>query len=451
MSRPSLLLIHVDEPHASGFQGWAERHGFGLLQPSEIASLVAPTDSLCLAVVGMRFGDVRDLFGRVAALRKIVGCPIVALGEGLGVRAAVDLVRLGASDVVDAGEDVLDVVERTAENAFGHLNGVGKAPLVGDSEAMRLAKREIVAVAPLDSTVLLVGETGTGKGLAARMVHDLSRRRGRPFVHVDCGALAASVVESELFGHERGAFTGATEERRGRFELAAGGTLFLDEVGELEPRLQTKLLRVLQDREFERLGGTRSRSMTARIVAATNRDLTASVRAGTFRQDLFFRLSVVRIEMPPLRLRREDIPGLIRAGLSRLGERMQIPSPELPDRIYRQLCGFSWPGNVRQLMNALEAIVVRQQAGLLDADDAEWIGALGEGAVGEGERAWERHRVTTLAVDARELRSERDRIEAELLATGGNVSRVARRLGLPRSTLRYKIRQYGLLALIPND
>ena len=186
--------------------------------------------------------------------------------------------------------------------------------LAGDGAAMRGLRDEVRAIAALDSTVLLTGETGTGKGRVARLVHDLSRRAASPFVHVDCAALSTTLIESELFGHEKGAFTSATHQHAGRFERAGQGTVFLDEIGDLEPRLQAKLLRVLEDREYERVGGMQTLKLRARVVAATSRDLRRAVQVGAFRADLYFRLSVFHLELPPLREHSEDIPALVEHG-----------------------------------------------------------------------------------------------------------------------------------------
>ncbi len=230
--------------------------------------------------------------------------------------------------------------------------------MVGSSLALLAALRKVDQVAPADTTVLVSGETGTGKELVARAIHDRSTRRGRPLVKVNCSAIAAGLVESELFGHVKGAFTGAIDRRVGRFELADGGTLFLDEVGELPLETQVKLLRVLQEREFEPVGSSRSLRVDVRVIAATNRDLAEAVRAGRFRADLFYRLNVFPIEVPPLRERRTDIPQLATFFVSRFarkfGKRVEAVSKETLDR----LMAYPWPGNIRELQNVIERAVV---------------------------------------------------------------------------------------------
>ena len=323
--------------------------------------------------------------------------------------------------------------------------GGGSSRIGAQSPAIRRIHREVEAVAPLRSTVLITGETGTGKGVMARRIHDLSNRKARPFVHVDCAALAANLIESELFGHGRGAFTGATGQRIGRFEAAGDGTIFLDEVGELPPRLQSKLLRVLQDRSFERIGDNQPLQMSARVIAATNRDLEAEVRQGHFREDLFYRLDVFRLEMPALRDRAEDIPGLIASGIEAIAEDLRLLPPALPDVFLERLKHHAWPGNLRELMNVLERLVIRHSAGLLGDLTPDQLFSR-QPRNGTSPQSPD---VGPLLADG--SRSEREILEAELTASGGNVSRVARRLGIARSTLRNRIASHHLKHLIPSD
>src|SRR5262245_32173671 len=238
----------------------------------------------------------------------------------------------------------------------GESEGLGG--LVGGSRAMAGLRGQIAAVAAIDSTLPPTGETGTGKGLVARLVHRLSRRTERPFVHVDCAALSPTIIESELFGHERGAFTSAAGRHSGRFELAGEGTIFLDEIGDLDPRLQSKLLRVLDDRRYERLGGVETLAMRARVVAATSCDLRRAVGEGRFRGDLYYRLAVFHLVLPALRERPEDLPALVAAGLDRIARRLGLPRPLATEAFNARLLRHAWPGNVRELMNALERVLV---------------------------------------------------------------------------------------------
>jgi transcriptional regulator with GAF, ATPase, and Fis domain len=358
----------------------------------------------------------------------------------------VRLVREGAADVIGLPADPESVVARSVVHAVRPGESTETHELVGQTEAIQRVREEIVTVAPTLSTVLITGETGSGKGVAAQLVHRLSSRSAQPFVHVDCAALAPTVVESELFGHERGAFTGAVERRAGRFERAGRGTVFLDEIGELSPDLQAKLLRVLQERSFERIGGSAALRMEARVIAATNRDLRAAVRAGRFRRDLYFRLAVYEIHVPPLRERRDDIPLLVRRQLEELSARLAVPVPVLDPSFCRALARHDWPGNVRELCNVLERLIVSARGGILDAASVEAVlRPLDQcEAIVEALPAFLHEQLEGSSEEIRHLA----RI---LVATGGNISRASRRLGIPRGTLRYRIERHGLGFLIHRD
>ncbi|MFO0698716.1 MAG: sigma 54-interacting transcriptional regulator [Nitrospira sp.] len=241
--------------------------------------------------------------------------------------------------------------------------------IIGESQAMKAVLRKVEQVAPTDSTVLLLGETGTGKELIARALHDLSPRRARSLVRVNCGAIPANLVESELFGHEKGSFTGALVKRIGRFELADGGTIFLDEIGELPLDAQVKLLRVLQEREFERIGSGRSTKVNIRVIAATNRDLPAAVKAGSFRSDLLYRLNVFPIDLPPLRNRPSDIPRFVRAFADRFSKKFGKRLDQIPQATMDRLTRYAWPGNVRELENVIERAAILSRGPVLQVDE----------------------------------------------------------------------------------
>lgn len=434
-----VLLIGVDEALEEDFARWGERQDVPCVSSPEGAP---PSRRFALAVVGSLRGASAGT--RFRSLRKtLAGCPLVALVEDVPVETVVQIVRAGAADVIGLPAPSADVVARAVLHLDTQKGGSDPDALASHAPAFRHVADEIRAVAPMRSTVLLTGETGTGKGLLARTIHELSDRADRPFVHVDCAALSATVIESELFGHQRGAFTGAVESRPGRFELAGDGTIFLDEIGELDPALQVKLLRILEDREFERIGATRTQVMNARVIAATSRDLRQAVEDGTFRADLFFRLEVFHVRVPPLRERAEDLTLLVRRGLEALAARLDLPVPGVTDAFCQRLREHPWPGNVRQLMNVLERAMVRMGAGVLDAE------ALDALLPAPGPEHVPRRAAAPPPVASGD--SERDAVESVLRAVGGNVSRAARRLGVPRTTLRYRVRQLGLEHLLPRD
>jgi two-component system response regulator AtoC len=311
----------------------------------------------------------------------------------------------------------------------------GERGVIAQSRAMREALEMVGRVADRPTTVLVTGESGTGKEVIARALHRASPRAARPFVAVNCAAIPESLIESELFGHVRGAFTGATTDKSGLFEQADGSTLLLDEIGELPLALQPKLLRALQEGEIRRVGDARTRRVDVRVVAATARDLEAEVRAGRFREDLFYRLNVVTIRLPALRDRPEDIAPLARQFVSQLGHRfgrVLTLAPEATAWLEQQ----PWPGNVRQLENAIERAAVLSDGGALEP--ADFAGDRGSGAVGPGEGA----RTGTLR-DAVES-AEREAIRAALAAAGGNRRTAASRLGVSLRTLFYKMSRLGL-------
>lgn len=328
-------------------------------------------------------------------------------------------------------------VEHEEYSTVSNMSPGGRV-VFGSSRIMLKVLELVCLAAGVDSKVLLQGETGTGKGLIAREIHQRSGRKLGRFVHVDCASLSPTLIESELFGHEKGAFTGASSTRKGRFELADGGTIFLDEIGDLHPSLQAKLLRVLEDHTFERVGGTHSLPMRCRVIAATSRDLWSAVQSGAFRQDLFFRLNVLRIEIPSLRERIEDIPVLTEWAIERLSASSGFPAPRVSDKFYGHLMAYSWPGNVRELMNLLECLIVQRKE-ILDVDVLSDTLLGGRGVPARGQLPF--------AV----VEDEASLISEALIDTGGVVARAARRLGMPRSSLRYKIRRYRLGHLVPKD
>jgi formate hydrogenlyase transcriptional activator len=303
--------------------------------------------------------------------------------------------------------------------------------LIGDSPALEAVLEQVGRVAPTDSTVLIQGETGTGKELIARAIHNISSRCGRSFVKLNCAAIPLDLLESELFGHERGAFTGAIAQRIGRFELADKGTIFLDEVGDIPLALQPKLLRVLQEQEFERLGSTRTHQVDVRLVAATNRDLPEMVKRGEFRSDLFYRLNVFPILLPPLRARREDIPVLVTHFAEMFGRRVGRQIEHIPPETMSALSSYPWPGNIRELQNLIERAVILSNYGVLPNP----LPAAGTQTVA----------ISPVATTLRD--SERALILNTLEAVGwviGGAQGAAAKLGLKRTTLICRMQKLGI-------
>jgi two-component system, NtrC family, response regulator HydG len=305
--------------------------------------------------------------------------------------------------------------------------------MVAKSPAMRRVVDLARRIAKVDSTLLITGESGTGKELIAHLVHDASARAAGPFIAVNCGAITESLLESELFGHVRGAFTGAAQDRVGLFEAANGGTLLLDEIGEVSPGMQVKLLRVLQEREIRRVGENRSRPVNVRVMAATNRELAADIEAGRFRKDLFYRLNVVQLHVPPLRGRREDILPLARVLLAEAAARLKRPVTGFTPRAADQLLRYDWPGNVRELENAMERAVALGRANLMELDDLP-------------EEVRQAIPTPTVAGPVRALDEiEKDYILAVLDINGGNQTRAAEQLGIGSATLYRKLKSYGVV------
>ncbi|MCU0686970.1 MAG: sigma-54 dependent transcriptional regulator [Polyangiaceae bacterium] len=366
---------------------------------------------------------------------------VTAFGE---VDTAIEAMRAGALHYLQKPvrvEELVVLIEqalahRGARHEVKALRGrldekLRPANMVGESPAMQAVWKVVTQVAPTRASVLITGESGTGKELVAQALHEQSPRRKAPFVKLHCAALAESLLESELFGHEKGSFTGASGRREGRFRQADGGTLFLDEIGEIPPMIQVKLLRFLQERSFERVGSNETVKVDVRLIAATNRDLNEEVQKGRFREDLFYRLNVVAIEMPPLRLRGGDAMALAEHFLRRYARENDKPVDGFTPEAQVRIAEYAWPGNVRELENAIERAVVLSETARIDADDLPSVLASSRpGAV--------RIPGSTMA------EIERHAILSTLEATGGSTTRAARVLGLSVRTIQYRLREYGM-------
>ena len=399
------------------------------------------------------------LDGLRASQARWPGMPVLLVTDPASTRDVADAIGAGADDIlvrpVTAGQlafavhKALVVARRTAPGP--PPPAAGCEIVFGRSRAMAALRVLLQQVAPASSTALVRGESGTGKELVARALHSLSPRSQRPFIKIDCTSLPETLIESELFGHEKGAFTGAAAVKAGRVQLADGGTLFLDEIGELSLPMQAKLLRLLQDREFERLGGKKTIRVDVRVVAATHRDLEGMVASGTFRQDLFYRLNVVPLWIAPLRARRDDIEELARHFGRQAAVANAKPDLRLEDEALRLLASQRWPGNVRQLQNFVERLVVlcpgtRVTEADVRAELARPVTFATDTGLSVGGTTKESNRGgPVVPLDEALRRAEREALLRALNHTVGNRSAAARLLGVSRSTLYAKLEEYGLL------
>jgi DNA-binding NtrC family response regulator len=402
------------------------------------------TDPPACLIVDLMLPGMSGLELHEELARAGLDAPTILMSGHADVPTSVRAMKAGAIDVLTKPydpDDLLVAVRRAVSRRFPEETAGAPRPIegmVGHSDALRRVLSEVDLVADTDATVLVTGESGTGKELVARAIHERSRRRQGPMVRVNCAAIPETLFESELFGYVRGAFTGALNDRPGRFEAAQGGTLFLDEIGEVPLAMQSKLLRVLQEKEFERVGETRSRKIDVRIVAATNRDLAEEVAAGRFRADLFYRLNVFPIENPPLRDRREDIPRLAEHFVQAAARRLRRQPPRLSETAIRQLVARDWPGNIRELENVIERAVILARDGQLRIDPPTPAVSIRPAATSP--------RLPSLSRAAIEDH-QRETIAAALERTEGRVSGAggaAELLGMKASTLFSRMTVLGL-------
>jgi len=401
-----------------------------------------------LALTDLKLPGMSGLEFLQAAKRQNAGLPIVVMTAFGSVETAVEAMKAGASDYVlkpfslaemrmvvhkELDHSRLQEENRSLREALGqkysHPNIVARSPKM--QEVLATVER----VAPTNSTVLLGGESGVGKDLIARAIHEKSRRTSGPFVKINSTAIPENLLESELFGYEKGAFTGATTSKPGKFELADKGTLFLDEIGDVPPAIQVKLLRVLQEREFERLGGTRTVKVDVRLLAATNRDLREALEQGTFREDLYYRLNVVPIDIAPLRERKEDIPDLANLFLARFAKDSSRQLRGISPAAMQVLLGHYWPGNVRELQNVIERACALAAGPELDVGDVQLDLPRNRGGA-----AADRFLPDGMTLD----QWEDEMIREALKRANGNKSQAARLLGLSRNALRYRLSKIGI-------
>lgn len=439
-----ILVVDDDEGHLAIVGKVLQREGYEVVAAAngEAALERLRERQVDLIVTDLMMPGINGIDLLKAARAILPSVEVIVMTAFASVERAVEAMREGAYDFIEkpikralllkSTRQALERKALVAENASLReaLDQVrAEREIVGRSEPIRHVMEMVRQVAPTGATVLVQGASGTGKELVARAIHQFSTRRERPFIAVNCAALPAAILESELFGHEKGAFTGAHQRKPGRFELADGGTLFLDEIGELHHDMQAKLLRVLQEGEFERVGGSQTQRVDARIVAATNRDLDAEVKAGRFREDLFYRLNVIQMTLPPLRDRQGDIPLLVQHFIERFAARNGKPVRGLSGEALQALQAWSWPGNVRELENLIERAVVLCRGESIGVD--ELPDAMRDG---EPER-----RSVTIALGTPLEDVERLLIRETLALTRGDKRLAAQLLGIATRTIYRKL------------
>jgi two-component system nitrogen regulation response regulator NtrX len=449
---PSVLVVDDEANIRSSLEGALGREGYQVESAATAAEArVKLRDSFDFLLVDVWLPDGSGLDILREALAGDPDTVVVLMSGHATIDVAVQATRLGAFDFLEKPislERVL-VLFRNAGTALAlraenrRLSRAWASSIVGRSPAVQALLREVELAGASGARVLIEGENGTGKELVARALHEAGARRGMPFVAVNCAAIPEELIESELFGHERGAFTGASQARKGRFEDAHRGTLFLDEVGDLSARAQTKLLRVLQEQEFHRVGGSRAIRTDVRVIAATNHDLRARVDEGRFREDLYFRLAVIPIRVPPLRDRPEDIPLLVESFAARIAKEAGVKPRTFTAAAIDALARYPFPGNVRELRNIVERLMIMAPGGTVGAEPVRGILPSAEGAAGAGAPPGTGGGSAggRLADLVREF--ERSAIEAAIAAEGGNVTKAAARLGLERSHLYKKMKKQG--------
>lgn len=450
MSRKSVLIVDDEEGIRESLSGILEDEGYDVLTAS------SGEDALAIAKEHMPdivFLDVwlpeMDGLETLPRLKEIdANIPVIMISGHGNIEIAVKATRLGAYDFLEKPlslEKVIITAKRALErkileeeNRSLKENIIKKCRLIGDSEKMRTLRQQIEMAAQSNSRVLILGESGTGKELVARALHEKSQRAGGPFVEVNCAAIPQELIESELFGHEKGAFTGATERKSGKFELADRGTLFLDEIGDMTLQTQAKVLRVIETQAFQKVGGSKNIKVDVRIIAATNKNLMEEVKNGNFREDLYFRLNVIPIIVPPLKERRDDIPLLIKYFIELFASENGIRQKEITPDVVKTFQDYYWPGNIRELKNAVERLMIMVPSDVITKRDVDALGLFGQQVLKEYD--YFSHKTLKDARDA----FEKDFIIRKLKENNWNVSKTAEVIDVERSNLHKKIKAYEI-------
>jgi two-component system nitrogen regulation response regulator NtrX len=455
----TILIIDDEDSIRASLQGILQDEGYRVLLAANggagLDQLREESVDIILLDIWMPGIDGLETLRRI---REMNPEQLVIMMSGHGtIETAVKATRLGAYDFIEKPLS-LEKVLLALQNAL-RVSGLieenrtlkeqlGKdSEMIGESPAIRDLKAQIAIAAPTSGWVLITGENGTGKELVARAIHSLSKRRDKPFIEVNCAAIPEELIESELFGHERGSFTGATAQRRGKFDLAHDGTLFLDEIADMSLKTQAKVLRILQERKFERVGGSRTIEVDVRVVAATNKNLETEISAGRFREDLYYRLNVIPFHVPPLRERSRDIPRLAENFLSLFCQQEGRPLKRFSDGALRALCSYPWPGNVRELKNIVERLVIMSPDQLITETQLPAVFTAGDRPQpGWGSDDSEPGGVESEGATLRAARDEfeKDFILQKLKEFDWNVSRTADAIEIERSNLHRKMKAYGI-------
>ncbi|MBW2060212.1 MAG: sigma-54-dependent Fis family transcriptional regulator [Deltaproteobacteria bacterium] len=448
----TILVVDDEEDIRQSLEGILRDEGFNVTlatNGSEVLDRIeAVMPDLVLLDIWME-GSEQGLDVLAHLQREHPYLPVVMISGHGNIETAVKATKMGAYDYIEkplSYDKILLVIEHclnyhrlAEENVLLKNQAAKRFKLTGRSSAMQNLKKQIEIVAPTNAWVLITGKNGTGKELVAHTIHRLSKRADKPMVEVNCAAIPDELIESELFGHEKGAFTGAGQARRGRFDLANHGTLFLDEIGDMSLKTQSKILRILQEQKLERVGGTKTIQVDVRVIAATNKDLEEEIAQGSFREDLYYRLNVIPIHVPPLKERKEDIPILIQDFLEEFSRKNNVVSKTISQKALEALTAHDWPGNVRELKNYVERLVIMSPGAVIELVDLMPSAALPSSRPASFPDILA---VPTLR-EAKAL-AEREYIQSRLTKYKGNVTQTAEAIGLDRTSLHKKIKALGL-------
>jgi two-component system nitrogen regulation response regulator NtrX len=446
----TILVVDDEESILQSLEGILTDEGFEVILAANGASALQKMDGLPdLILLDIWMPDMDGIETLVKIKEINPRIQVIMMSGHATIETAVKATRLGAYDFIEKPLS-LEKLLLSVQNALDHYRleeeinllkekEKRKYRITGESEVIRQLKEQIRVVAPTNAWVLISGENGTGKELVAHTIHRLSKRSQKPFVEVNCAAIPEELIESELFGHEKGAFTGASSMKKGKFDQAHEGSLFLDEIGDMSLKAQSKTLRILQEQKFERVGGSRTIHVDVRVIAATNKDLESEIEKGTFRDDLYFRLNVIPIRVPPLRDRVEDIPSLVKEFQSEFSLQMNLDSKEFSSESVNLLKRYHWPGNVRELRNLVERLVIMTRGPIIEAKDVP-------PPFNQQARMDEEFASILMATSYKEAKGnfERAFIARKLREFHGNISQTADAIGIERSNLHKKIKAYGL-------